>query len=203
VDVPSRNRAKAPREAMRMAVRKRCSAMPRLSSLDRKMQTLEVEGPYEVPYDDNERGAKHVTSECGRIFFDVYDGLSERRGCYIFAIRNRGLRAGYVGKATKGFGQEVFAADKLQKFNTALHEWPHGTPVLLFVLTPPRVHSSALITDVEEYLIRSAKRAWPDVLNKHHTGPDDWEISGVTVPHAGRRSGAEADLVRLLKFEDG
>lgn len=166
------------------------------------MPILDVEGPHEVPHQVNDRGSKHITGEDGRDFFDALDELRDRRGCYLFAIRNRGLRAAYVGKATKGFGQEVFATDKLQKFNTALHEWPHGTPVLLFVLTPPRVYSASLITDVEEYLIRSAKRAWPELLNKQLARDDDWDISGVTAPHAGRRSAPETDLARLLKFED-
>jgi hypothetical protein len=129
------------------------------------------------------------------------NSLTERRGCYLFAVRNRGLRAAYVGKATQGFGQEAFTPDKLQKYNTALHEWPHGTPVLLFVMTPQRVYSAALIGDVEKYLIRSAKRAWPDLLNVHHAGADDWDIAGVTAPHAGRRSQAESELARLLRFE--
>jgi hypothetical protein len=165
------------------------------------MPCLDVEGPYEVGYVTNARGAKHVRVEDGRAFFDYWDGLGDRRGCYLFGIRNRGLRAAYVGKATRGFGQEVFSADKLQKYNEALHLWPHGTPVLLFVATPPRVRSAALIGQVEEYLIRSAKRAWPELLNQHHTGADDWDIAGVTAPHRGRRSESESALVQLLKFE--
>jgi hypothetical protein len=164
-------------------------------------RSLDVDGPHEVYYSVNSKKAKHITKEDGRAFWDDDEDLGERRGCYIFAIRTSGLRAAYVGKATKSFRQEVFAADKLQKYNTALHEWSHGTPVLLFVLTPERVTSSHLITDVEEYLIRSAKRAWPELLNKHHTGPDDWEICGVTSPHKGRRSAAELALAHLLKFE--
>ena len=91
--------------------------------------------------------------------------------------------------------------DKLQKYNTALHTWEHGSPVLLFVLTPPRVRSAKLITDVEEYLIRSTKRVWPDILNKHHTGPDSWDISGVTADHPGRRSAPESALSQLLKLD--
>ena len=167
------------------------------------MVTLEVEGPLKVEYVSNDRGAKHIEPEDARAFFEKFEHLADRRGCYIFAIRSgRGTRAAYVGKATKRFHQEVFAVDKLQKYNTALHIWDHGTPVLFFVLTPPRVRSNGLITDVEEYLIRSAKRAWPDLLNKHHTGPDDWDISGVTAPHRGRNSRPEAELSRLLKFED-
>lgn len=166
-------------------------------------RTLSVEGPYEVPFSLNPKGSKHVSTEDGRSFWDDYDGLGEERGCYLFGIRSGpGLRAGYVGKATKSFRQEAFTADKLQKYNTALHEWSHGTPVLMFVITPPRVTSAKLITDVEEYLIRSAKRAWPELLNKHHAGADDWDISGVTAPHKGRRSDAELALLRMLKLEE-
>lgn len=166
------------------------------------MVTLEVEGPFEVSYWTNNRGTKSIDAVHGREFFDVNEWLIERRGCYIFAIRGgRGLRAVYVGKATKGFGQEVFAVGKLNKYNSALCTWDHGRPVLLFVMTPPRITSGPLITDVEEYLIRSVKRVWPDILNKHHTGPDSWDISGVTADHAGRRSQPEQVLAQLLKLD--
>ena len=165
------------------------------------MPTLDVEGPYDVPHEVNDRGAKHISAEDGRDFFEEFDGLAEERGCYLFAIRSRGLRAAYVGKATRGFGQEAFATDKLQKYNTAVHHWPHGTPVLLFVVTPPGVRSARLISEVEKYLLRSAKRAWHELLNVHHAGEDAWDISGVTAPHAGRRSDAESELMRLLGLE--
>jgi hypothetical protein len=166
------------------------------------MTSLFVAGPLEVGYAVNGHGSKHINREDGREFFEGVEGLAEARGCYVFAIRNRGLRAAYVGKATKGFGQEVFSADKLQKYNEALHAWPHGTPVLLFAVTPPRVRSAALISDVEECMIRCAKREWPELLNKHHTGPDDWDIPGVTTPHPGRRSEGESALASLLGFGD-
>jgi hypothetical protein len=165
------------------------------------MQTLDVEGPYEVPYTPNEHGAKNVAASHGRDFFAERSELADRRGCYLFAIRNRGMRAVYVGKATRGFGQEAFALDKLVKLNKALHRWPHGTPVVLFVVTPPRVHSTKLITDVEEYMIRNAKRMFPELLNKHHAGPDDWQIAGVTSSGPGRRSEAQTQLTRLLGLE--
>jgi hypothetical protein len=165
--------------------------------------TLEVQGPFDVECWLNDRGTKRIDATHGREFFEENEWLIRRRGCYVFAIRSgRGLRAAYVGKATKGFGQEVFAVDKLNKYNNALYKWDHGSPVLLFVLTPPSIRSAPLITDVEEYLIRSVKRVWPDILNIHHTGPDSWDISGVTADHAGRRSQAESALAQLLKLDD-
>ncbi|MCC6623562.1 MAG: hypothetical protein IT385_20045 [Deltaproteobacteria bacterium] len=162
---------------------------------------LNVFGPYEIPYETNDRSAKYVSADDGRQFFDDNPDLATGRGCYLFAIRTRGLRAVYVGKATRDFRREVFTADKLQKLNSALHAWPRGTPVALFVVTPPRVHSPALISDVERYLIRSAKRAWPDLLNIHHVGENDWEIRGVTAAHKGTPSEAAQALTRLLKLE--
>jgi hypothetical protein len=165
------------------------------------MPVFEVEGPYEVTYATNKHGTKHVGADDGRAFFDPLPELATSRGCYIFGIRSRGLRAAYVGMAAHGFAQEVFTTDKLNKYNEALHEWTHGTPVLLFVVSPPGVRSVSLIKDVEEYLIRSAKRAWPDLLNVHHAGGDNWDIAGVTAPHRGRRSEAEVALGQLLRFE--
>ena len=38
---------------------------------------------------------------------DAYH-LAEERGCYVFAMRNRGLNPIYVGKATRCFKQETF-----------------------------------------------------------------------------------------------
>jgi len=167
------------------------------------MVTLEVQGPYEISFDKNRGKTKRIGKEHGRGFFDEHDALADRRGCYLFGIRTKGLRAVYVGKATQNFAQEVFAVDKLNKYNDALHEESHGTPVMLFVVTPTRIHSEKLITDVEEYLIRSAKRVWPGLLNKHHAGADDWKISGVTAAHRGRRSASELALMQLLKLGDG
>jgi hypothetical protein len=165
------------------------------------LELLEVDGPFEVGFADNGR-SKLIEAEDGRAFFDENVELADRRGCYVFAVRSgRGLRAAYVGKATRSFEQEVFSADKLQKYNVSLHKWPHGTPVLLFVVTSPRVRSPKLITEVEEHLIREAKRGWPELLNKHHTGPDAWDICGVTAEHRGRRSSAELALLKLLKYE--
>jgi hypothetical protein len=163
---------------------------------------LDVEGPYPVDYTTNKHGTKRIEADHGRRFFEDIPHLGSCHGCYVFAIRNRGLRAAYIGMAAHGFGQEVFTNDKLHKYNEALHEWTHGSPVFLFVVTPGRVRSRALIREVEQYLIRSAKRAWPDLLNVHHAGEDNWDISGVTSPHRGRRSEAEMSLVQLLKFDD-
>jgi hypothetical protein len=169
------------------------------------MVCLDVQGPYEVFYEQGSRGVKYVTADNGRMFFETVEYLIERRGCYVFWIRSgRGLRAAYVGMAagSKGFGQEVFTVDKLHKYGQALNVWSHGTPVLVFIVAPPRVRSRSLIGEVERYLIRSAKRAWPDLLNKHHAGADNWDIAGVTTPHRGRRSEDEAALVQLLKLKD-
>jgi hypothetical protein len=164
------------------------------------MTSLEVSGPHSVPYEKNARSAKQITNANGSAFFAEFEEFAQRRGCYLFAIRSHGLRATYVGRATAGFGQEVFAADKLVKFNKALHLWPHGTPVLFFVMTPPRISSPPLIAEVEKYLIRSAKRAWPELLNTHHAGPDNWDIRGVTAPHPGPLSNAEMAFMNILKF---
>jgi hypothetical protein len=167
------------------------------------MPELGVDGPYEIAYETNRHGTKHIYANHGREFFEKKNAahLRSRRGCYLFAIRNRGHRAVYVGKAAHGFDREVFTPDKLNKYNGALHEWPHGTPVLLFVTTPTNIWSESLIIEVERHLIRLAKRAWPDLLNVHHAGADNWDITGVTAPHRGRRSVAESTLVKLLKFK--
>lgn len=156
-------------------------------------------GPYEIPFEINSKGTKLVTRDLAKEFFEGDEALGKARGCYIFAIRNRGLRAVYVGKATKGFVREAFTADKLQKLNEALHAWTHGTPVVYFLVAPPRL-SSATISEAERYLIQVAKRAWPDLLNIHHSGAPTWEIRGVTSSHRGTKSSAASDIVSMLKL---
>lgn len=83
------------------------------------MVTLDVAGPYEVPCWVNDGGTKSIEAVNGRDFFAENEWLADRRGCYIFAIRNRGLRAAYVGKATKSFRQEAFSVDKLNKVQSS------------------------------------------------------------------------------------
>jgi hypothetical protein len=133
-------------------------------------------GPYEIPVEKNAKGTKLVTRDLAREFFEFDEGLGRGRGCYIFAIRNRGLRAVYVGKATKSFQQVVY-----------------------FIVAPARL-SADTIAETERYLIQVAKRAWPDMLNIHHSGAPDWEIRGVTSSHPGTKSDAAADLISMLKL---
>jgi len=158
-------------------------------------------GPFEIPFETNHRGAKHIGKDDGRDFFAEYEDLGGARGCCLFAIRNGGgLRAAYVGKACRSFRQEVFAVDKLQKLNTAVHTWTHGTPVVLFAVAPPRA-SDELITEVERFLIQSAKRVWPELLNIHHSGDPNWAIRGVTVTHVGQRSDSALAMARMLRLD--
>lgn len=158
-----------------------------------------VDGPYVVGTSRNRRGGKLIAPAD---FWDDDDGLGSERGCYIFAIRNRGIMPAYVGKATKTFKQEIFTPHKLNKYNEALHRWPHGTPVLLFVTTYRRkgVGLAKKISALETFLIKASTLANPDLLNVHHTGPDDWEIKGVTAPHKGAKSEGEKALIRIIKF---
>lgn len=161
------------------------------------MTTLfSVSGPWKIDVRANQHGAKRIEpSE----FWADDDEIASRRGCYIFAIRNKGILPAYVGKATKSFRQEVFTPEKLNKYNEALHIWTHGTPVMFFVETTSRGAAvSKRIGTLEQFLIREAKLANPALLNKHHAGPQEWEINGITVPHRGKKSVGEAAFMQMM-----
>src|SRR4051812_13247390 len=113
---------------------------------------LSPHGPWEVPFEVNDRGAKHITKAHGVEFWKSHPSLQDSRGIYVFAIRNRALTPAYVGKASKTFGGEIFTVDKLNKYNSSVHNWPHGTPVLFLLAFPSTRWSNAKLLQIERAL---------------------------------------------------
>jgi len=84
-----------------------------------KMVSFVVHGPFGVDY-EKRKGGRTL----------VFDGfwaenaeasyLAGEQGCYVFAIRNRGLTPIYVGKATRTFEQETFNAANRHKISQRL-----------------------------------------------------------------------------------
>jgi hypothetical protein len=66
---------------------------------------------------------------------DAYH-LAEERGCYVFAMRNRGLNPIYVGKATRCFKQENFNPGNRHKYRSGCSDYGKGTPFMYFVVHP-------------------------------------------------------------------
>jgi hypothetical protein len=63
-------------------------------------------------------------------FWSVAALIANGVGCNVFGIRaGKGMTPLYVGKATKSFAEETFAADKLNKYYYGLTQYRKGTPI--------------------------------------------------------------------------
>ncbi|MBK6688480.1 MAG: hypothetical protein IPG45_28670 [Deltaproteobacteria bacterium] len=94
-----------------------------------------VERPRDVPVYAG-KGGRTITNENVQSFWGDNDDLGGRKGCYIFGIRaGKGWTPGYVGKATKSFKQEVFAHDKLTRYQQFLADYKRGTPTTPISMT--------------------------------------------------------------------
>lgn len=104
------------------------------------MTNYETYGPFEVPASQAPNGQRVLDLQARRIrhFWKDVDnrvvGMSEARGCYIFAIRaGGGITPWYVGQSTTGFKKECFQAQKKVIYQEAYNEIRKGTPVLVLV----------------------------------------------------------------------
>lgn len=151
-----------------------------------------VEGPIEVPYYQG-KAAKTIGPQDVRDFWDKNQQYRARRGCYVFAIRaGGGITPLYVGKATKSFKQEVFATDKLAKYQRGLADYLKGTPVLFLLIAPQKkgAPNKAVIKELEDYLIQTAVTVNPDLLNVRGTKREEYSIAGVLRSGVGKPSKA-------------
>jgi hypothetical protein len=160
---------------------------------------FEVEGPIEMP-STRGRGGRTITREDTHRFWHSNSQYAERRGCYVFCIRNAGLKVFYVGKASRDFQSEIFTPHKLGKYHSALANCAKGTPLLFLVMTPlqrgPVNHSA--IEECEDWLIWNAKRANPRVQNDRGGAAAPFAIPHVTDRGRGRPTRGAIDLCRAL-----
>jgi hypothetical protein len=167
---------------------------------------LKVFGPYKVPIRKPKSGrGKRIDKEHEREFWDVIhdEELKRKQGCYIFALRAaKGATPWYVGKAGISFQQECFSPDKLNKYNRSLFDGKQGTPVLFFVALDGKKKKIAkqTIKEVEAYLIRVAKEANPDLINRSKTKPPNWGIMRVVRGGMGKPSVAESLFRTMMGF---
>ena len=162
---------------------------------------FDVEGPREVPFHYGTRGRRLITSDDGAQFFADNEDIGERRGCYVFGLRSGGgITPWYVGKTLAYFDGECFQSHKLMKYNEALFSAGKGTPVLLFVVYPPAKGppNHWAVDELESYLIQSAFRRNPALLNKTKRGEQYWGIRGVTLTARGKPSNAARNLSQAL-----
>jgi len=143
-------------------------------------------GPYKIPVERRSR----------RLLLDGFwrkgselEGLAERCGCYVFAIRSGGgIIPHYVGLSTTGFKREVFNPSNLRKYRDAMSDYDRGRPVLFLVAHPHRKGkiSYSRIRDVENFLIQAGWARNPDLQNKKGIHRPKWVIGGVIRSVAGK-----------------
>jgi hypothetical protein len=162
------------------------------------MSDFHVSGPFDVPTYKGKKG-RIVRSEEGDAFFTSHPTLAHQRGCFVFGMRaGGGITPTYVGKATKGFGQECFTAHKLGKCNETLVDYLRGTLIVIFVSAPAGRCRPATkqIKLVEDFLIQTGIGVNPDLLNVKGTKQADWSIRGVLRAARGRPSKSAAAFER-------
>jgi hypothetical protein len=175
----------------------------RMTSLTRKekreMTSFVVHGPFEITFEKRKGGRTLVFDD---FWSDDTDPnyLAEKKGCYVFAIRNRGLTPIYVGKATKTFKQETFNATNRHKYHTGFSEYGKGTPLMYFVVHPSQKGktNAKQITEIEVFLIQAGIAANSDLQNIKGTHQPSWSIKGVIRSGAGKRNDAETQFSALF-----
>lgn len=131
-----------------------------------------------------------VRAEEGGAFFKSHPSLKAKTGCYIFAMRSGGgIKPGYVGKATKSFGQECFTPHKLGKCNEILCEYERGSLVIFLFESPPGKKAPTYQIDLlENFLIQSALSVNEYLLNIKKTKQETWSIRGLIRSSRGKPS---------------
>ena len=167
-----------------------------------------VYGPFEIPFEANTKasGVKRITSEHAKAFWRSADvgGLRQKRGCYVFALRAaKGFKPWYVGKAARGFQQEVFTSHKQTHYNKALFRGDKGSPVLFFVAPPgtKRAVPNAELNDMEKNLIQYAFERNPDLCNVQNTKSlPQWTIKGVIRSPRGKPSKNAKSFKKMMQI---
>src|SRR5579864_4552680 len=97
------------------------------------MASFEVHGPFRIVFEKRKGGRTLVFDDFWSKDAEAHY-LAGERGCYVFAMQNRGLTPIYVGKATKSFKQETFNAANRNKYHNGFSEYARGTPLMYFVV---------------------------------------------------------------------
>ena len=160
------------------------------------MAKYQIYGPFEVP---RTRVGGLVDKEKLSNFWNEIEvaqpGLSQAKGCYLFAVRAaRGIRPWYVGKteADYGFQGEAFDHHKLTHYNEVVNEQGAGVPVLFLIARRTRTDQAFKQRDpfalyLERLLIMYALRANDELKNtKDAAFFRNASIPGLLNPGKGR-----------------
>jgi hypothetical protein len=117
------------------------------------MVAFVVYGPFTLKYESRKGGRTLLFDG----FWPKHFDLGTRQGCYVFAIRNRGLTPIYIGKSTKNFKQETFNPSNRHKYHNGFSEYAKGTPVMYFVVHPKQKGkiNTRQIGKLEDFLIQA------------------------------------------------
>lgn len=165
------------------------------------MTKFYIEGPFEVPLAPSVK-VKMVAEDTAD-FWAAIPAVRGKRGCYVFALRaGRGFTPLYVGKTMRTFEAECFTDHKLKHYNYALVDYDKGTPVMFFVVYPPKAGkpNAAEVADLEDFLIQVGRRVNPDLRNIKGAKEPTWGIKGVIRSGQGKANAAEKDFRTVFKL---
>ncbi len=166
---------------------------------ERNMTSFNVHGPFEVTFEKRKGGRTLVFDDFWSQNSNAHY-LATECGCYVFAIRNRGLTPIYIGKATKTFEQETFNATNRHKYHNGFSAYAKGTPVMYFVVHPKQQGPTNKkdIKEIENFLIQAGVATNPNLQNVKGTQQPSWSIKGVIRSGAGKRKATEKQFCKLF-----
>jgi hypothetical protein len=164
-----------------------------------KIGSFVIHGPFKVNFENRGAGRTLVFDDFWSKDAEAYH-LAEERGCYVFAIRNRGLTPIYVGKAAKSFKQETFNAANRYKYTDGFSEYAKGTPLIYFVVHPTQKGptNNKEIEAIEDFLIQAGVARNPDLQNVKGALQPSWSIKGVVRSGRGKRNEAEVGFSSMF-----
>lgn len=168
-------------------------------SVRRTTRHFFVSKAFEVPL---ESGRLLDGKTCGESFFVGEAAKYEnKKGCYVFALRNGGgITPYYVGKTKNSFGEEAFAPQKISHHYQPIITRNQGTPVMTFVaIDSARGRTpDSTIREVEKYLIQAAYAKNPRLSNVQNLPREWWLIDGVMNASRGKPSAIIANFRSMM-----
>ena len=167
------------------------------------MLSFIVHGPFAVEFEKRKGGRTLVFNN---FWSDTSPAnyLAEARGCYVFAISNRGPKPIYVGKATVSFKQETFNPTNKHKYHDGFSSYAKGSPIMYFIMHPKQkghVNRKA-IGELEDFLIQAGIARNSNLQNIKGAQKPKWNIKGVIRATRGKRSAIELDFATLFDIRE-
>ncbi|MGO9146930.1 MAG: hypothetical protein ACLQDF_11225 [Desulfomonilia bacterium] len=172
--------------------------------MDDKPTELNVFGPYEIPYNGQDKGTtKHITKENAKSFWEQkeVEQVAMKQGCYIFALKvGKGFTPWYVGKTRRNFKHEALQPAQLGNYNDVIYNDKKGKPVLFLVAKPSTQKKipKKQIDDLERFLIQTAYYKNPKLKNIQNANRPSWSITGVVRSGKGKAKNNAKQFQRML-----